>query len=51
VSNAIKFTFHGFVKLSITTRESDKLICIAIADSGIGIDTKKLDNLMDLFGS
>jgi two-component system sensor histidine kinase ChiS len=48
VSNAIKFTESGFVKIT-STPYNDKYLLMAISDSGIGIDPNQLDNVFNPF--
>ena len=55
VGNAIKFTEHGEVKLSISRSMSTKiedggcLVEFSVSDTGIGIEEKKLDLIFDTF--
>ena len=46
--NAVKFTERGFIKVSIVLSD-DKILKIAVADSGIGIPENKLDIIFDFF--
>jgi signal transduction histidine kinase/CheY-like chemotaxis protein len=48
VSNAIKFTENGFVKV-VLGAESGNKIKISVEDSGIGIDSDKLGLIFDAF--
>lgn len=41
VKNAVKFTKDGYVELSVTFNEPDKIILFEIKDSGIGIPDEK----------
>jgi len=47
VSNAIKFTENGEIK--ITAKEDDKNILVSVRDSGIGIPEEKMGNLFQKF--
>ncbi|RYZ77957.1 MAG: HAMP domain-containing histidine kinase, partial [Proteobacteria bacterium] len=47
LSNAYKYTLHGFVSVSFS--ESNDFVTIKIADSGIGIPQKDLPKLFDRF--
>ena len=52
ISNAIKYTSIGFVALRIyckSASESDFTLCFEVADSGIGIEEEKLNNIFDIF--
>ncbi|MCU0422460.1 MAG: ATP-binding protein [Bacteroidia bacterium] len=52
ISNAIKFTSHGRVEVTITVnRETDKqvVLCIEVKDSGIGIPKEKMDTIYEAF--
>jgi len=52
VSNAIKFTESGHVKIGVETimlDESGALIRIAVEDTGIGIPQSKIDGIFDKF--
>ena len=44
LSNALKFTLTGYIKLSVNDL-SDDLIEISVEDTGIGIKTEDLDKL------
>jgi polar amino acid transport system substrate-binding protein len=48
VSNAIKFTESGFVKLTISKREGN-LYRFVVEDSGIGIETNQINKLFESF--
>ncbi|CCQ10443.1 hypothetical protein PALB_13100 [Pseudoalteromonas luteoviolacea B = ATCC 29581] len=53
LSNAIKFTEHGYIKLTVKLTKSDSplqydFVC-QIEDSGIGIPSEKLSTLFDAF--
>lgn len=47
ITNAVKFTQHGFVKLSASFGSSDTMVSVQflVEDSGIGIEKKDLDKL------
>ncbi|WP_182076530.1 ATP-binding protein [Deefgea sp. CFH1-16] len=47
ISNAIKFTEHGFVRIAAYCDQQQ--ICIAVQDSGIGIDTASANQLFQRF--
>ena len=50
--NAIKFTDNGSVAISLNIEDRDdstKNICIEVADTGIGIQTEKLDTIFEKF--
>ncbi|PKN18953.1 MAG: sensor histidine kinase [Deltaproteobacteria bacterium HGW-Deltaproteobacteria-6] len=47
ISNAVKFTERGFVRLNCTVQENK--IIIAVQDSGIGIKTEDMDILFNAF--
>ena len=47
LNNAIKFTLHGEVKLSIQRVNSQ--ICFAVMDTGIGIDNAQMTSLFQAF--
>jgi signal transduction histidine kinase/ActR/RegA family two-component response regulator len=52
-SNAVKFTEKGGVHVSIDCHPTDDLtvetVCIAVTDTGIGIDPSKVDHVFDKF--
>ena len=51
-SNAIKFTEHGRVAVSVDVRDSsaeDFLLCFEVSDTGIGIDTATAERLFNSF--
>lgn len=47
VSNAVKFTHHGYVK--IRAESTDKNVCFRVEDSGIGIGSEHLGALFQPF--
>ncbi len=52
MSNAIKFTEHGEVKLSIETKHQDKNnvnILFCVSDTGIGIEQDKIESIFSSF--
>ena len=51
ISNAIKFTTKGFVKIryNVTTEKQNYLIYFEVEDSGIGIAEDKKDSLFEAF--
>lgn len=52
VSNALKFTDEGFVKLEVTSASGEDLIqgvVIKVTDTGIGIDPSKQETVFDKF--
>ncbi|WP_297572190.1 ATP-binding protein [uncultured Deefgea sp.] len=49
ISNAIKFTEHGFVRIAAYCDQQQQQICIAVQDSGIGIDTASANQLFQRF--
>lgn len=52
LANAIKFTHHGFVKLTaelVSRKDNDLLISFKIEDSGIGISPDKQDVIFEPF--
>ncbi|KGQ69931.1 hypothetical protein OA57_09920 [Chelonobacter oris] len=48
ISNAVKFTKQGWVKLSVSRTGSDGL-CFKISDSGIGIPQAELNNIFTMY--
>jgi CheY-like chemotaxis protein len=49
VSNAIKFTSNGFVKVLLEYDYKDEKIKVLVKDSGIGIASDKLDKIFSAF--
>ncbi|HEU4496310.1 MAG TPA: ATP-binding protein, partial [Flavobacterium sp.] len=50
ISNAIKFTSEGFVRLEIKKhREDERMISFAVIDTGIGIPKEKQYNIFEAF--
>ena len=52
VSNAIKFTENGFVRISLQLEKTEGSFCFihfAFEDSGIGIPKQKLENIFEAF--
>jgi signal transduction histidine kinase/ligand-binding sensor domain-containing protein len=52
LDNAIKFTLHGSVRLSVTTRQlslSSTLLCFEVSDTGIGIPPAKHETIFQAF--
>jgi K+-sensing histidine kinase KdpD len=50
LSNALKFTFKGFIKISTFYEATQNAIKIEIQDSGIGINESDIPNLFKCFG-
>ena len=49
LSNAVKFTHHGFIEVEVNVLEDKELAICKVKDSGIGISTKYLDHLYHPF--
>ncbi len=51
VGNAIKFTNHGYVRLSASVQDDDgnKTLHISVEDTGMGIPASKLSEIFDKF--
>jgi len=52
VSNAIKFTQNGYIKLSIEAadeKDGKQVFCVSVKDTGIGIPEDKLDRIFGKF--
>jgi PAS domain S-box-containing protein len=47
ISNAMKFTEHGYVQ--VRAYRSDPWVCIEVADSGIGIPANQLEQIFEKF--
>jgi signal transduction histidine kinase len=47
LSNAFKFTFEGEIVVTLTEREAD--VCLAVRDTGTGIDAAEIPKLFDRF--
>ncbi len=52
LSNALKFTFNGFIRLKIKQKfeTNNELLKVSVQDSGIGIKVKHLKGLFREFG-
>ena len=48
-SNAIKFTDHGTIVLTISYNTDTNLLCISVRDPGIGISAEQIDRLFQPF--
>lgn len=49
LSNAVKFTNHGFIEVEVNILQEKELAVCKVRDSGIGISTKYLDHLYHPF--
>ncbi|TLU96742.1 response regulator [Dyadobacter sediminis] len=50
ISNALKFTSTGFVKVNMQLREDDQgILCISVTDSGIGVAPEKQQHIFEAF--
>lgn len=49
ISNAVKFTHHGYVEIEVSILEEKGLAICKVKDTGIGISTKYLDHLYQPF--
>lgn len=52
ISNAIKYTSTGYVALRIYAKPQDPtamMLCMEVADSGIGIAADKIEHIFDVF--
>jgi signal transduction histidine kinase len=50
MSNAIKYTFEGFIKVSVGYDEDKDCLATCIRDTGIGIKEEDVPKLFRLFG-
>jgi len=52
LSNALKFTYEGSVKINIAIKKEDgeSYLCVTVADTGIGIKHTDLPKLFKQFG-
>ena len=48
VSNALKFTLQGYIKITLITLE--EYVEVRIEDTGLGIEEKNIPKLFKLFG-
>lgn len=49
IANAIKFTTSGFVKVRVNYNDEFSLLNFHIEDTGIGIESEKIDNVFEVF--
>lgn len=50
LSNAFKFTQQGYIQLSVSSRQAQPgTVCFVVKDSGIGINSEKLDLIFEAF--
>jgi signal transduction histidine kinase len=49
VHNALKFTHHGMVTVSVTARPDANELTFVVQDSGIGIKTEHLSGIFEMF--
>ena len=49
IANAIKFTPHGYIRLTITPGEGEDQLLIDVSDTGIGIPRAQIENIFDAF--
>ncbi len=49
VSNAVKFTESGSVRIRVAAREREEAIRITVADTGVGIEAGHLDTIFEDF--
>ena len=52
LSNSFKFTYEGFIKitLNLIEKENNQSICISVEDSGVGIQDEDMVKAFELFG-
>ncbi|WP_394781314.1 sensor histidine kinase [Undibacterium sp.] len=50
ISNALKFTEHGSVRVSAVLSEEDRTICFYVVDTGIGIAPENFSLVFEEFG-
>lgn len=50
LSNSLKFTYNGFIKLSIDYLIKKKKVLFIVEDSGLGIKEEDFPKLFNLFG-
>ncbi|MBO4292357.1 MAG: response regulator, partial [Lachnospiraceae bacterium] len=48
-NNAIKYTSSGGVEIQISFRQEEKMLCVRVSDTGIGIRAEDLDRLFSNF--
>jgi len=49
IHNALKFTHHGMVTVSVTARPDQQQITFVVQDSGIGIKAEHLSGIFEMF--
>lgn len=49
IDNAVKFTDHGYIKLSLLRNEKEGIITISVKDTGIGIDPSYIPMVFEPF--
>jgi signal transduction histidine kinase len=49
IHNALKFTHHGMVTVSVTARPLLQQITFVVQDSGIGIKAEHLSDIFEMF--
>ncbi len=50
VSNALKFTEHGEVRVAVRVSDDGEWVSITVSDTGIGIDSAHVDIIFEEFG-
>ena len=50
LSNSMKFTIRGFVKISVWYIREDETLHFEISDSGVGVKEEDRNKLFTLFG-